>query len=60
MLLFLKAYKISVGVSIDGPPIINDKRRVDKDGNGTSERILKTLQRLKSMKIPYGLLAVIE
>lgn len=60
MLLFLKAYKISVGVSIDGPPIINDKRRVDKDGNGTSERILKTLQRLKSMKIPYGLLAVID
>lgn len=60
MLLFFKKYNFSVGVSIDGPPIVNDMRRIDKNGKGTSERIIKTLNRLNNMHISYGLLVVVD
>ncbi|UWU14379.1 radical SAM protein [Rhizobium sullae] len=60
MLEFLRDYSISIGVSIDGPPAINDTRRVDVNGAGTSRRILATLRRLRQKGVKHGLLAVID
>lgn len=35
---FLTEYDFFVGISLDGPPAINDKFRILKNGNGTYER----------------------
>ena len=59
---FLK-YKGSIGVSIDGPPRINDLHRVDHNGKGSSERLEKKLELLTSEKyksIFRGILGVIN
>lgn len=60
MMFFLRDHGISVGVSIDGPPRLNDTRRVDIQGMGTSERILQTLARFRENQVNFGLLAVIH
>ena len=59
---FLK-YNGSIGVSIDGPPKINDLHRVDHNGKGSSERLEKKLELLTSEKyksIFRGILGVIN
>jgi uncharacterized protein len=60
VMFFLRDHGISVGVSIDGPPTLNDTRRVDTEGKGTSERILKTLEKFRENNVNYGLLAVVD
>lgn len=60
MMFFLRDFDISVGVSIDGPPAVNDVRRVDTEGKGTSDRILATLERFRAVGIAYGILAVVD
>ncbi|MCH2055286.1 MAG: radical SAM protein [Thalassotalea sp.] len=42
------AYNIFVGVSIDGPKEYNDLYRIDKQGNGTYQRVLLGIQQLLS------------
>lgn len=38
-LTFIKGIGMNVGISLDGVPAVNDKRRVDYRGKGTSERV---------------------
>lgn len=59
-LTFLKDYEISLGVSLDGPPEVNDKRRVDKKGRPTSQLVKKSLQKLQNAGINYGILMVVD
>ena len=59
-LSFLKLYGINVGVSLDGPPLIHDKRRVDAKGNGTFCKVREGIDGLKAMKINYGVLMVVD
>lgn len=40
--------RISIGVSLDGPPAVNDRYRVDHKGNGTSQRVEQGLRVLLS------------
>jgi uncharacterized protein len=40
--------RISIGVSLDGPPAVNDRYRVDHKGNGTSCRVEQGLRFLLS------------
>jgi len=42
----LKEMKIDVSVSLDGPPIINDKNRITKAGKGTFNKIIKKIEEL--------------
>ncbi len=59
---FLK-YNGSIGVSIDGPPEINDLFRVDHNGKGSSKKLEKKLALLTSEKyrpIFRGILGVIN
>lgn len=46
---FLRGHRIDIGVSIDGPPRINDSRRVDRNDGPTSGRIASTLMRANSI-----------
>jgi uncharacterized protein len=52
-------YNISVGISIDGPTNQN-KHRIDKKGQGTLDRLLKTINQLKSSRpnFRFGVLSV--
>lgn len=55
--------RISMGVSLDGPPELNDLHRVDHAGRPTSERLEEKLRLLGSPKyrpIFDGLLAVVN
>lgn len=57
---FLAALKIGVGLSLDGPPEVNDKRRVDKRGEGSTHRVLDGIRKLRARDIPYGVLMVVD
>lgn len=56
----IKRLNISVGISLDGHPEINDSRRVDLKGIGTSKRIEKTIQTFRNNSIKYGGLVVVD
>lgn len=60
---FLLSKRASIGISIDGPPQLNDRFRVDHRGGGTTKELEKKLLLLKSA--PYreifdGILCVIN
>jgi len=56
---FIKTCRISVGVSIDGPPEIHDACRHDRSGRGTSDKVVEGISRLQEAGIPFGALLVI-
>ncbi|EIR62555.1 radical SAM additional 4Fe4S-binding domain protein, partial [Yersinia pestis PY-19] len=51
---------MNVGISLDGIPAVNDKRRVDFRGRGTSDRIAKGIKKLQKYDILYGALIVVD
>jgi uncharacterized protein len=53
-----KTYEVSVSVSLDGPPEINDKYRVDFKGRGTLAQTLQGIDRLRSAGVEPGLISV--
>ena len=54
-------YNIGVGVSIDGTKEINDKNRIDKQGKGTYDRVIKGIETSrKYQKGHLGFLSVIN
>ncbi len=44
---------MNVGISLDGIPAVNDKRRVDFRGRGTSDRIAKGIKKNFKNMISY-------
>lgn len=57
---FFRTHHISVGVSIDGPPEVNDSQRVDIAGRPTSDRIRAGIELLREHDVDYGVLMVID
>jgi uncharacterized protein len=58
-------YQISAGVSLDGPPAVNDLHRLDLKGRSSYDRTVAGLRRMQEAssrgRIPYpGLLSVIN
>ncbi|CNK85441.1 putative heme-binding protein [Yersinia aldovae] len=51
---------MNVGISLDGVPAVNDKRRVDYRGKGTSERVAMGIKKLQHYNILYGALIVVD
>jgi uncharacterized protein len=45
-LQFIKDYRLIVGVSLDGPPEVNDRRRVNHAGEGTAHKVRAGIARL--------------
>lgn len=56
---FLIAHEFSVGVSLDGPPELNDVHRVTFQGGGTSEPILCNLKKYPGLKERLGVLTTV-
>jgi len=54
-----KNYNFKVGVSVDGPPELNSKRK-DLHGFQTYFRILKGIEYLSDYNIPFSIIAVVS
>jgi uncharacterized protein len=54
-----RAYEISVGISLDGPPEVHDRTRVDRRGDPTSDRVRAGLALLREHRIKHGVLMVV-
>jgi uncharacterized protein len=50
----VKRHRLAVGISLDGPPEVNDRVR------GRSAEVLRGLARLESAGIPFGVTAVVS
>ena len=59
VLEILKKYHFRVGVSIDGPEMINDENRVFPNGVGSYEVILSNIRKMKQAGIDVGAMATI-
>lgn len=53
-----KRFEISVSISIDGPPEIHDKYRIDLKGRGTHARTMQGLKLLEDADLKPGLITV--
>ncbi|MBB6447108.1 anaerobic sulfatase maturase [Bacillus benzoevorans] len=56
---FLAENHFLVGLSLDGPEEIHDKYRVDKGGQPTFHRVLRTLHSLQKYNIQYNVLTCV-
>lgn len=57
---FFKEYNFLVGVSIDGPRKINDKRRVTAAKTGSFQRIMKGIENLRKYQVDFNILTVVH
>jgi len=57
---FFAEHDFLVGISIDGPPDIHDRYRVDKGGKPTFERVIAGLDRLKAHGVEWNVLTTIH
>lgn len=57
---FIQRYAIKVGVSLDGPPEIHDRRRFDVAGRPTSERVREGIGKLRAIGLDPGILMVVD
>lgn len=58
--LFLKQYQFVIGISLDGPAILNDQHRVDKQGNGTYHKTVAGIQLLQKHQLDFNVLVVVH
>jgi len=49
-----------VGISIDGPPEINDAFRVDKNGNKTTDIVVRSIEMMKKAGVAFNSLACVN
>lgn len=56
---FIKENNINIGVSLDGPEIIHDKQRIDRQGRGTHRKVVAGIDLLKKRDIQFYVIAVI-
>ncbi|MCK1733084.1 GRRM system radical SAM/SPASM domain protein [Bradyrhizobium sp. 138] len=57
---FFKRHSVAVGVSIDGPEIINDTCRIDRQGNGTFKRTMQGIRLLQRHDVLFHVIAVLS
>jgi uncharacterized protein len=60
MLGVIEHERLSVGVSLDGPPSINDKARIYRNGRGSGLQVENALHLLQASSIFGGILCVID
>jgi len=54
------AHEFLVGISIDGPPDLHDRYRVDKRGGPTSDRVLRGLRLLQAHGVDVNVLCTVH
>lgn len=52
--------KISLSISYDGIPIINDRYRIFPNGKGTSKIIIGKMEMLKANQVPFSVISVVS
>jgi uncharacterized protein len=57
---FLKEQGFLVGISIDGPPDLHDRYRVDRGGRPTFDRVARGLEILQRYKVEYNVLTCVH
>lgn len=57
---FLGDSGIGVGVSLDGPPELHDRHRVDRTGRGTFAQTWRGVEVLRRHKVPFGAICVLS
>ncbi|OHD73669.1 MAG: anaerobic sulfatase maturase [Spirochaetes bacterium RBG_13_68_11] len=57
---FLAEHAFLVGVSIDGPPQLNDRFRRDPAGGPTADRVLRAVEALKRARVDFNTLTVVN
>lgn len=57
---FFRANQFRVGISLDGPPELNDRMRVYRSGRGSSAEIRKGMDLLREGGVPFSVLMVID
>lgn len=60
LVLFLYRHKTAIGVSLDGKPSVNDRLRLQQDGQGASVAIVRGIQNAKKHQIALGLTCVVS
>ena len=55
-----KDHNVMVGVSIDGPNLLNDISRIDKSGQSSFEKTVKGIARLKEHDVDFNTLTVVN
>lgn len=60
MLEVITREKLSVGVSLDGPPAVNDKARIYRDGRGSGRQVEAALKLIQGSPAFGGILCVID
>lgn len=56
---FFRDNNFLIGISLDGPRKLHDRARVDVNGNGTFESIMKTISLFKQYEVSFNILSVI-
>jgi uncharacterized protein len=57
---FLRDFGFSVGVSIDGPAQLHDRRRVGRSGRGSFADVMRGIDTLRRHAVPFGVLMVVD
>ncbi len=57
---FFKRNNFLVGLSMDGPPHMHDKYRVDKNGDGTHEKVLAAARKLQQYNVDFNILCTVH
>lgn len=56
---FFREHHFLIGISLDGPRKMHDGARLDPSGNGTFERIMKSIDILKRYQVDFNILTVV-
>jgi uncharacterized protein len=56
---FIKVRDLRIGVSVDGPAFIHDRFRKTRRGEGTLDRVLEGMRRLRERGIPFHVISVL-
>ena len=57
---FFRANRVAVGISLDGPPELNDRVRVRRSGRGSFELVQKGIELLRCGGVPFSVLMVVD
>ncbi len=57
---FIKKHEVEIGLSIDGPAFIHDHHRKTRKGEGTHEKAMRGLARLRDHDIKFGVVSVVS
>ncbi len=56
---FMREEAVTVGVSIDGPQRLHDLNRVTRSGQGTFDRTIGGIRRLRQHEVPFHVISVL-